>query len=224
VANDAAERTLQYFRRIAEGLPDDDTKWGAVIEFFGHHGGHVLGWILTGAVEGMICTTAALAVLERSRRKNADDDGRLLEAVDRIFKLRDVIDEFDPEIRRLQEIWSEEMLRLYKASLTGECTLSKEEQLAAVKAMPECIEHTRLVKLQRPHRDAQDALIEQVMSTPALTPKGKMEKFFVLLNFIMPADWRDDDKRADYDIKKARNFMIELIGGEEAEQLREQFA
>ena len=40
----------------------------------------------------------------------------------------------------------------------------------------------------------------------------------------MPADWRDDDKRADYDIKKARNFMIELIGGEEAEQLREQFA
>ena len=39
----------------------------------------------------------------------------------------------------------------------------------AHKAMPECIEHTRLVKLQRPHRDAQDALIEQVMSTPALT-------------------------------------------------------
>jgi hypothetical protein len=26
------------------------------------------------------------------------------------------------------------------------------------------------------------------------------------------------------DIKQARNFMIELIGGEEAEQLREQFA
>jgi hypothetical protein len=34
---------------------------------------------------------------------------------------------------------------------------------------------------------------------------------------------REDDERADYDIKQARN-MIELIGGEEAEQLRDQFA
>jgi hypothetical protein len=29
------------------------------------------------------------------------------------------------------------------------------------------------------------------------------------------------DRRADYDIKQARNFMIDLIGGEVAEQLRE---
>jgi hypothetical protein len=50
------------------------------------------------------------------------------------------------------------------------------------------------------------------------------EKFFVLLNCIMPHEWSEDDERADYDVKQARNFMIELIGGEEAEQLREQFA
>ena len=92
--------------------------------------------------------------------------------------------------------------------------------------MPECIEHSRLAKLQQPHLDAQDELIKKVLSTPALTPKGKLEKFFVLLNFIMPDDWREDedDERADYDIKQARNFMIELIGGEQAEQLRDQFA
>jgi hypothetical protein len=67
-------------------------------------------------------------------------------------------------------------------------------------------------------------LIKPVLSTPALTPKGKQEKFFVLLNCIMPDEWREDDDRADYDIKQARNFMIELIGGEEAEQLSDHFA
>ena len=63
------------------------------------------------------------------------DDCRLLEMVNRIFELRDVIDEFHPELVRLQDIWSEEMLRLHEASLTGECTLSKEERSAAVAAM-----------------------------------------------------------------------------------------
>jgi hypothetical protein len=90
--------------------------------------------------------------------------------------------------------------------------------------MPECIEHNRLVELQRPHCEAQDELITQVLSTPALTPEGKAEKFFVLLNFVMPDGWREQDKDADCDVKQARNFMIELIGGETAGQLREQFA
>ena len=159
-----------------------------------------------------------------SGRNNAHDDGRLLEAVDRIFKLRDVIDESNPEIIRLEEIWTAEMIRLYEEDLTGEHPLSSPERRAIVAAMPECIEHTRLVELQRPYYDAQDELIKQVLSTTALTPKGKQEKFFVLLNCIMPDEWREDDRRADYDIKQARNFMIDLIGGEVAEQLREQFA
>jgi hypothetical protein len=116
------------------------------------------------------------------------------------------------------------MIRLYEEDLTGAHPRSSAERHAIVAAMPECIEHSRLVKLQRPPCEAQDALIKQVLSTPALTPKGKQEKFFVLLNCIMPDEWREDDKRVDYDIKQARNFMIELIGGEEAEQLREQLA
>jgi hypothetical protein len=53
------------------------------------------------------------------------------------------------------------------------------------------------------HCEAQDALIKQVLSTPALTPKGKQEKFFVLLNCIMPDEWREDDERADCDVKQA---------------------
>jgi hypothetical protein len=71
--------------------------------------------------------------------------------VDGIFKLRDVIDEFDPEIMRLQEVWSAEMIRLYKEDLTGVHPRSSAERHAVVAAMPECIEHGRLVKLQRPH-------------------------------------------------------------------------
>ena len=76
-------------------------------------------------------------------RNNAHDDGRLLEKVDRIFKLRDVIDEFDPEIRRLQEIWTAEMIRLYEEDLTDAHPRSSAERHAIVAAMPECIEHSR---------------------------------------------------------------------------------
>ena len=71
------------------------------------------------------------------------DDCRLLEMVDRIFKLRDVIDEFDPEIRRLQEIWTAEMIRLYEEDLTDAHPRSSAERHAIVAAMPECIEHSR---------------------------------------------------------------------------------
>jgi hypothetical protein len=66
--NDAAERTLRYFRRVAEGQPDDDTEWGAVIDFFGDHGSS-LDWVLSGRVEGMFCRTAALKVLERNHQE-----------------------------------------------------------------------------------------------------------------------------------------------------------
>lgn len=110
----------------------------------------MLGWILTGGVEGMICTTAALAVLERGNRKDADDDSHLLAIENEIFELEEKIEAFKPEMDRLQNIWSEEMSRLYEACTTGECTLSQEELSAAVAAMPEAIEHARLAKLQRP--------------------------------------------------------------------------
>jgi hypothetical protein len=43
LGNDEAERVLRYFRRAAEGYPDDEDEWSAVIEFFRCHGGHVLG-------------------------------------------------------------------------------------------------------------------------------------------------------------------------------------
>jgi hypothetical protein len=187
--NDEAERVLRYFRRAAEGYPDDDDEWGAVIEFFNHHA-HVLGWILTGQLEGLICRTAALTLLERSQCKEAAADSRLLEIENEIFELREEIGKFDPEILRLQEIWSAEMIRLCNESSTGECTLNKEERSAAVAAMPEAIEHTRLVKLQRPFQERADELVDQMWSTPARTAEGRQAKLLVLLGYVMADDWR----------------------------------
>jgi hypothetical protein len=40
----------------------------------------------------------------------------------------------------------------------------------------------------------------------------------------MADDWRDGDWSVDWDIRMARDLMIEFVGGEPAEQLRDQFA
>ena len=40
----------------------------------------------------------------------------------------------------------------------------------------------------------------------------------------MPSDWREDRDSADYHIIMARDLMIELVGGEPAVQLCDQFS
>jgi hypothetical protein len=54
------------------------------------------------------------------------------------------------------------------------------------------------------------------------------EKIFDLIHAIdefNPQEWSEaSNKDADCDIEYARKFMIEMVGGECAEQLREQFA
>jgi hypothetical protein len=49
-------------------------------------------------------------------------------------------------------------------------------------------------------------------------------KLLVLLGDIMTDSWREHDGNVDWDIKMARDLLIELIGGEPAAQLRGQFA
>jgi hypothetical protein len=45
------------------------------------------------------------------------------------------------------------------------------------------------------------------------------------LAFFMPGEWSEaSDIDADCDIEYARRLMIEMIGGEPGEQLRDQFA
>jgi hypothetical protein len=102
--------------------------------------------------------------------------------------------------------------------------LSKQERSAAVGAIPESIEHSRLVKLQRPLQERVDESVEQMWSTPARTPEGPRAKLLVLLGHIMADDWSEGGRDVDWDIKMARDLMIEFVGGEPAAQLRDQFA
>jgi hypothetical protein len=186
-------------------------------------------WIFLGSTSGMICDAAfsRLQSQAAAQQKAAagDDDAQLLELEEKIFDLIHAIDDFDPEISRLLEIWINESERLYNEARFGNSTLSKGERSAIINAMPECIEHTRLCNLQQPLSEEDERLVKQMWSIPAKTPEGRRAKFFVLLAFFMPGEWSEaSDVDADCDIEYARGLMIEMIGGEPAEQLRDQFA
>jgi hypothetical protein len=56
---------------------------------------------------------------------------------------------------------------------------------------------------------------------PARTPEGRRAKVLVLLGTIMPRDWREIE--ADWGVKEGRDLLIEFVGGEPAQQLRDQF-
>ena len=151
-------------------------------------------------------------------------DGGILELEERIFEHQETIDELEPEAIRLQNIWSDELIRLAQAAAIGECTLTAKERSAAVTAMPEAKEHARIVSLMEPHYAAQEDLIKQMWSTRARTSEGKRSKFIVLINQILPDEWREGDGVADLHIRMARDLIFELIGDEPAEQLRNQFS
>jgi hypothetical protein len=72
---EAAERTLQYFRSQAEGQPENDEEWQAAVDFIGSHG-QSLDWILRGEPGVMICGAAS-----QSDRANGAADAALDEVV-----------------------------------------------------------------------------------------------------------------------------------------------
>jgi hypothetical protein len=224
----AAERAMRYLRRRAEGYPEDEAELSVTWDFLRAHGQRP-EWIFLGSMSGMICDAAFSRLQSQAvaQQKVAagDDDAQLIELEEKIFDLIHAIDDFDPEISRLQEIWINESERLYNETQFGNGTLSKEERSAIISAMPECIEHTRLCNLQQPLNEEAERLVKQMWSIPAKTPEGRRAKFFVLLAYFMPGEWSEaSDIDADCDIEYARRLMIEMIGGEPAEQLRDQFA
>jgi hypothetical protein len=68
-----------------------------------------------------------------------------------------------------------------------------------------------------------DAMVRKMWAIPALTPEGRRAKVLVALT-LLPDAWRERNDEADYPIEMARGLLIEFIGGEPAEQLRDQFA
>jgi hypothetical protein len=58
----------------------------------------------------------------------------------------------------------------------------------------------------------------------AQTPEGRRAKVIVLLDYVMEEDeWRRVFD-CDFDVTRARDLLIEFVGGEPAERLRDQFA
>ena len=89
---------------------------------------------------------------------------------------------------------------------------------------PECREHSRLCTLQEPFYERMDALIKQMYATPAHTAEGRHAKVMVLLGCILGEEWREHDDETDYPQLMGRRLLIEFVGGEPGEQLRDQFA
>jgi hypothetical protein len=103
-------------------------------------------------------------------------------------------------------------------ALCGRSTLTSEEQ------MPESKEHTRLEKLQDPFYEPMDALIKQMFAMLAHTAEGRLAKVTVLLGCILGDEWRGTDEETEYPERMARDLLIEVVGGQPGEQLRDQFA
>jgi hypothetical protein len=156
------------------------------------------------------------------------DDRDLLELEEKIFEEWRAGHAYDAEIFRLSEIWHPESQRLYQESLSREIKagtyLTPQERWALVTDMPECKEHDRLIKLQDEPYARMDALVKQMFATPAHTAEGRRAKVQVLLSCILGDDWRRHDEETGYPELMARRLLIEFIGGEPGEQLRDQFA
>jgi len=163
----------------------------------------------------------------RPARATLPDDSALLAMEEQWFEQHELATAYDDEIMRLGTIWRDESERLYQEALASEIQsgkyLTPEERWAAVAKIPECIEHDRLCKLQDVHFGKMEDLVREMWATPALTPEGRRAKVLVALR-MLPDRWRGRDENADYGIRETRQLLIEFIGGEPGEQMRDQFA
>lgn len=148
------------------------------------------------------------------------DDAALVEMEKALFEHREVINELDPEILRFEQLGRSELKCMHEEKPE----LTSEECWERAKTLPAFVEMERLIELQAPHWDAADAIVERMMGMPATTPEGRAAKLWVLLGHVLPAEWRESDEAAEYEVRYTRNFLIELVGGEPGKLLRDQFA
>jgi hypothetical protein len=177
-------------------------------------------------VSTAIAGTAVPSVASKAAALPADDSA-LLALEEQILEQYELGTAYHDEIFRLSDIWQAESERLYKEALSGEVQtgtyLTPQERWDLVTAMPECAEHSRLVKLQDVHFGKMEDLVKQMWAIPAQTPEGRRAKVLVALR-MLPDRWRVVDEEADYGIRETRQLLIEFVGGEPGAQLRDQFA
>ena len=156
------------------------------------------------------------------------DDRKLLELEEQIFEQYNGACAFNDEILRLSKIWTDKLIAIRDAALSREVQagvhLTANERWVLFTDMPEYREHSRMCELQAPFYERMEALIKQMYATPAYTAEGRHAKVMVLLGVILGEDWRERDEETDYQQLMTRRLLIEFVGGEPGEQLRNQFA
>jgi hypothetical protein len=151
-------------------------------------------------------------------------DARLFEIKEEVFRHKEAISALEPEVDRLSDIWTKENKRMHDEFEATRIAPTFEEREAILAAMPEFKEYMRLRELQELHREPADNLVKQMWEINAQTPEGKRAKVLVLLGYVMEGDeWRRTFDEP-FDVTRARDLMIEFVGGEPAAQLRDQFA
>jgi hypothetical protein len=161
-----------------------------------------------------------------------DADAELLDLEERIFEHHAAAKEYNTEIERLDAIVRSEARRLYDEALAAEvrkgCYLMPDERWSGVSSvvstMPESRECERLIELQDAHWNALDRLQQKMWAIPAHTPEGRRAKVLVLLGAVSGEEWQHTDDRTEFSVLQARNLLIEFIGGDPGEQMREQFS
>jgi hypothetical protein len=153
---------------------------------------------------------------------------RALGIAERVFEENMAGHANDAEESRLREIWGMENHRLHDEVEAGRLSLTIAERNKLIDAMPEYSETVRLYDLKWSHLSKMDELIRQMWAIPALTPEGRAAKVWVLLACVMDPEegWSDYDGhyRIDESVEQARALLIELVGGEPGQALREPFA
>jgi hypothetical protein len=154
-------------------------------------------------------------------------DTALLDLERRIFEHKEAADELGQLAQPLNVIWCRENHRLHDEFEAGRTSQTFDERRAIVEAMPEYQESTRLGELRAREWKSADDLVSQMWAIEAQTPEGRRAKLVVLLGYVMEQDeWREGDWEGSktFDTVRARDLMIEFVGGEPAKQLREQFS
>jgi len=169
-------------------------------------------------------TAGAAAAIPATALASPDDDSALLQLEEQVFEAYWAGHAKNEEIYQLglDEHWWAEFRRL-RQEKDGQI-LSEQEAWDVVAATPEGRECVRLEELRDGHWDRMAGLIDRMWALPAKTEAGRKAKALVLLVCVLGAEWQDRDEEADWHVLKARRLLIDLVGGEAAESLRESFA
>lgn len=170
-------------------------------------------------LKGVIAASLAGSALPAQA---SQDDAELFRIEAEIFRENELSHQADDEIARLDAICRAGLER--RREELGVRSLTNEEFEQRLDEMPEARERDRLIDVHYSHLDRMNALIQQMWAIPARTPEAREAKFLVLIGCVLEDRFRDGDWEADWDVKIARDLLIEFVGGEPAKRQRDQFA